>query len=200
MGTTAILENLKIPDVTERMKDDLLAPRPVNSPEATMRIAGNRGHDFRMRVNAPRHTLVVSSIPWWPGWRISGGLRPIRVNGSFLGFVVPAGTHDVRVCVLAGHVPGGAAGRAGDAGGARPQRNLRFSFSRAFSSTRVSSGPSTSLLLRDELRDAAFASAIIALISSSLNVALSPVPCSSMKRPFSVATTFMSTPAFESSA
>jgi uncharacterized membrane protein YfhO len=96
-GSTAILENLPIPNITEQIKNDLLAPRPVNAPEASMLITANGGDEFSMRVNAPRHTLVVSSIPWWPGWKISNDLRPIRVNGSFLGFVVPPGTHDVRV-------------------------------------------------------------------------------------------------------
>jgi uncharacterized membrane protein YfhO len=96
--STAILKNLPVDN--DRMRNDLLAPRPPNSPEASMKLTGGGGDDYRMRVNAPRYTLVVSSIPWWPGWKITHNgkrLRPIRVNGSFLGFAVPAGSHDVRV-------------------------------------------------------------------------------------------------------
>jgi uncharacterized membrane protein YfhO len=58
------------------------------------------GSDFRMTVNAPRHALVVSSQTFWPGWRVetaSARLRPLRVNGAFLGFVVPPGVSQVRV-------------------------------------------------------------------------------------------------------
>ena len=55
---------------------------------------------FRLRVHAPRHGLIVSSQPWWPGWRVTVGGRPREpqpVNGPFLGFTVPPGDWDVRV-------------------------------------------------------------------------------------------------------
>jgi uncharacterized membrane protein YfhO len=51
-------------------------------------------------VKSPRYSLVVSSVPWWPGWKAErNGARidPIRVNGAFLGFAVPEGEMDVRV-------------------------------------------------------------------------------------------------------
>ena len=56
--------------------------------------------DFRLRIRAPRHALIVSSQPWWPGWRVTlNGRRrePQQVNGPFLGFTVPPGDWDVRV-------------------------------------------------------------------------------------------------------
>ena len=53
-----------------------------------------------MRVHAPRYSLVVSSQPFWPGWRIERNgnpVDPLPVNGAFLGFTVPPGEWDVRV-------------------------------------------------------------------------------------------------------
>ncbi|HVS33366.1 MAG TPA: YfhO family protein [Thermoanaerobaculia bacterium] len=95
---TAILKNLPVEN--DQMRLDMLAPRPLDSPNATMSITSSRGNEATMRVTAPRYTLVVSSIPWWPGWKITRNgerVEPIRVNGSFLGFAVPKGTYDVRV-------------------------------------------------------------------------------------------------------
>ncbi|HEX6084293.1 MAG TPA: YfhO family protein, partial [Thermoanaerobaculia bacterium] len=51
-------------------------------------------------ATAPRWSLVVSSIPMWPGWKVERNgvkIEPIRVNGAFLGFAVPPGTSYVRV-------------------------------------------------------------------------------------------------------
>ncbi|HJT18091.1 MAG TPA: hypothetical protein VJ853_11905, partial [Thermoanaerobaculia bacterium] len=45
-------------------------------------------------------TLVVSSVPIWPGWQIrmpGRRLDPLPVNGAFLGFTVPPGDYDVFV-------------------------------------------------------------------------------------------------------
>jgi uncharacterized membrane protein YfhO len=55
---------------------------------------------YRVTTTAPRWSLVVSSIPAWPGWKIERNgkkIDPIRVNGAFLGFAVPPGRSDVRV-------------------------------------------------------------------------------------------------------
>jgi uncharacterized membrane protein YfhO len=95
---TAILKNLPVEN--DQMRLDMLAPRPLDSPNATMSIVSSRANNATLRVIAPRYTLVVSSIPWWPGWKITRNgerVEPIRVNGSFLGFAVPKGTYDVRV-------------------------------------------------------------------------------------------------------
>lgn len=95
---TALLKNLTVEN--DRMRLDLLAPRAKGSPDATLLMNRASADDFRMSVAAPRYTFVVSSIPWWPGWKIRRNGRPvtpIRVNGAFLGFVVPPGQSDVRV-------------------------------------------------------------------------------------------------------
>lgn len=95
---TALLDDLKLE--TPQMHDDFFNPRPESSPLATSRIVDAKNADYRVKVSAPRWSLVVSSIPWWPGWKIErNGQRvdPIRVNGLFLGFAVPPGESDVRV-------------------------------------------------------------------------------------------------------
>jgi uncharacterized membrane protein YfhO len=82
------------------MHDDFLKPRPESAPLATAKIVQAKPTDYRLYVKAPRYSLVVSSIPWWPGWKVErNGARidPIRVNGGFLGFAVPPGELDVHV-------------------------------------------------------------------------------------------------------
>ena len=89
-----------LPVESDRMRQDLLAPRPLNAPEATVKIVDASPTDYRLHIHAPRWTLVVSSVPVWPGWHIrtSGHfLDPLPVNGAFLGFTIPPGDHDVRV-------------------------------------------------------------------------------------------------------
>lgn len=89
-----------LPVESDRMRQDLLAPRPRSAPEASLTITGATQTDFRMRVHAPRYTLIVSSQPFWPGWRIRRNGRvvdPLPVNGAFLGFTVPPGDWDIHV-------------------------------------------------------------------------------------------------------
>jgi hypothetical protein len=84
----------------DKMRRDLLAPRPPNAPESSLRITEAHMTDFRMHVSAPRWTLVVSSIAWWPGWRVTQNGRTIEpqpVNGPFLGFTVPPGETEIHV-------------------------------------------------------------------------------------------------------
>ncbi|HKC83089.1 MAG TPA: YfhO family protein, partial [bacterium] len=45
-------------------------------------------------------TLVATSVPDWPGWRVEVDGRPVdpvAVNHAFVGFWLTAGRHDVRV-------------------------------------------------------------------------------------------------------
>jgi len=89
-----------LPVESYRMRQDLLAPRPVNAPEATVKIVSASDTDYRLHIHAPRWTLVVSSVPIWPGWHIRTAghfLDPLPVNGAFLGFTIPPGDHDVHV-------------------------------------------------------------------------------------------------------
>jgi len=97
-ANTALLDELALE--APRMKDDFFTPRPADAPLATSKIVRSQTADYRIAVKAPRWSLVVSSIPWWPGWKVErNGKRvdPIRVNGLFLGFAVPPGESDVRV-------------------------------------------------------------------------------------------------------
>ena len=95
---TAILDELKLEN--QQQHDDFFHPRPADSPMAEAQIISATPTDYRLRVSAPRYSLVVSSIPWWPGWKVTrNGERadPIRMNGAFFGFAVPKGEWDVRV-------------------------------------------------------------------------------------------------------
>ena len=95
---TALCSKLKVD--SDRERNDLLAPRPTGSPEATMRIDRAEPTDFRLHINAPRYTMIASSTPFWPGWKVVANgktLRNVEINGAFLGFVVPPGVSDVRV-------------------------------------------------------------------------------------------------------
>ncbi|HEX6640094.1 MAG TPA: YfhO family protein, partial [Thermoanaerobaculia bacterium] len=94
----AYLDRLESKD--RQLRDDFLKPRPDDAPLAIAKIENAAPTDYRLRVNAPRWSLVVSSIPWWPGWKVAiDGKRvePMRVNAVFFGFAVPRGEHDVRV-------------------------------------------------------------------------------------------------------
>ena len=56
--------------------------------------------DFRLRIDAPRYTLIASSIPFWPGWKATQDgrtLDPLQVDHTFFGFVVRPGVSYVRV-------------------------------------------------------------------------------------------------------
>jgi Bacterial membrane protein YfhO len=97
-GQTALLETLQLESPQQR--DDFFQPRPPDAPVATAEIREATPTDYHLDVRAPRWSLVVSSIPWWPGWKVERNgarIQPIRVNGAFLGFAVPPGQLDVRV-------------------------------------------------------------------------------------------------------
>lgn len=74
-------------------RDALTAPWTTD--DATVSIERTAVDAYTLRIAAPRTTLIVSSIPNWPGWRVP--FPKVEVNGLFLGFVVPAGRHEVRV-------------------------------------------------------------------------------------------------------
>ncbi len=101
-----------LPVIDDRMRQDLLAPRPATAPVASVRIVSARPTDFRLHVSAPRWTFVASSIPWWPGWHVTRNGREIEpqpVNGPFLGWTVPPGQTEVRVWYAPATFYGGAA-------------------------------------------------------------------------------------------
>lgn len=95
---TALLDRLQLEN--RRMHDDFFNPRPVDARQAVVKIVEAGATQYRVRTTAPRYTLVASSIPWWPGWKVERNgkrIEPIRVNGAFLGFAVAPGQSDVRV-------------------------------------------------------------------------------------------------------
>jgi hypothetical protein len=97
-ATTAWLDHLEVEN--EKQRSDFFAPRADDAPLATSQIVSAKPTEYRLKVNAPRWSLIVSSIPWWPGWKVTRNgesVKPIRVNAVFLGFAVPPGETDVRV-------------------------------------------------------------------------------------------------------
>jgi uncharacterized membrane protein YfhO len=95
---TALLDSLELE--AEEMYGDFFHPRPIEAPIAMAKIVEASPTSYRVHVKAPRWSLIASSVPWWPGWKVErNGVRvdPIRVNGAFLGFAVPEGEVDVRV-------------------------------------------------------------------------------------------------------
>ena len=92
----AVLENLPIADA--KMRADLIAVH--GGLDASVAITSAASDVYSMHIAAPRYTLVASSIPSWPGWhvRVDGkNIAPLRINGAFLGFLLPPGDHEVRV-------------------------------------------------------------------------------------------------------
>ena len=101
-----------LPVESDRMRQDLLAPRPASAPQASLKVLRASPTDFRLHVSAPRWTFVASSIPWWPGWHVSRNgkrVEPQPVNGPFLGWTVPPGESDLRVWYAPATFYGGAA-------------------------------------------------------------------------------------------
>ena len=95
---TALLDWLDVEN--QQQHDDFFRPRPIHSPLAKARVVSASPTDYRIHVTAPRYSLVASSVPRWPGWKVERNgqsVDPIRVNGAFLGFAVPRGEWDVRV-------------------------------------------------------------------------------------------------------
>jgi hypothetical protein len=98
-----------LPVDSDRMRQDLLAPK--GDPVVQIVEAGDT--DYRLRIRSQRHALIVSSLTWWPGWRVSRNgqrIEPQPVNGAFLGFKIPPGNWDVRVDYFPASFYGGLAG------------------------------------------------------------------------------------------
>jgi len=70
------------------------------SREARVTMTMARGDAYELEVDAPRDALVLSSIAFWPGWRVTYNgrtLHPRIVERSFVGFTIPPGRGMVRV-------------------------------------------------------------------------------------------------------
>jgi uncharacterized membrane protein YfhO len=90
----------QLPVENDLMRTELLTRLPDNAPVATAEIRRATPTDYLIHVKAPRYSIVVSSVPFWPGWKIlrnGARIEPLRVYGGFLAFAVPKGEVDVRV-------------------------------------------------------------------------------------------------------
>ncbi len=70
---------------------------------AEVRIVAYSGQEMSLRVEARDEAIVATSIPAWPGWKLSldGGRAPLLpYNHAFLAFRVPPGTHEARLFYL----------------------------------------------------------------------------------------------------
>ena len=97
-ANTAFLDKLTLEE--EQQRGDFFTPRPKDAPMATVKILEATPTHYRLHVKAPRYSLVASSVPWWPGWKVKRNgarIEPIRVNRAFLGFAVPPGELEVEV-------------------------------------------------------------------------------------------------------
>lgn len=95
-STTNILVNLADWRSLVVVRHDLGVPITA----AKVDIIRARTTRYDLRVQSSGHALVVSSIPFWPGWRVTANghrVTPIVVNSAFMGFIVPPGTSDVVV-------------------------------------------------------------------------------------------------------
>jgi len=81
--------------LVETIRHDVLGEQSPERPLASVRVVQRRGDDYLLHVDAPRWTMVVSSVPLYPGWQItrngSEALKIIEVNEAFIGFLVPPG-------------------------------------------------------------------------------------------------------------
>jgi hypothetical protein len=74
-------------------------------PEAAVKAVDLHPGRIVLEVAAPRSTLIATSLGWPEGWRAN--LPVVIVNGAFVGFRAPAGTHRVELrFVPPGLVPG----------------------------------------------------------------------------------------------
>jgi hypothetical protein len=98
-----------LPVDSDRMRNDLLAPKS----DPIVQIVDAADTNFRLHIRSQRYALIVSSQPWWPGWRVfRNGQRvaPQPVNGAFLGFTIPPGDWDIRIDYFPWSFYGGLAG------------------------------------------------------------------------------------------
>jgi len=100
-GDTGLVENLaEIGNVRRTvLVDSVEAGRKQLNPDAALSTVDDDGFGhFRLTTNGNAPTLIATSLPAIPGWRLRlNGSRASmeRVNGTFVGFVVPVGTADV---------------------------------------------------------------------------------------------------------
>ena len=78
---------------------------------ADLEIVGYAADRLSLDVNSREPTLIATSIPNWPGWKISLGGRSLPIvtyNHGFVAFRVPPGRHRVELRYLPTSVLAGA--------------------------------------------------------------------------------------------
>ncbi|MBW3563159.1 MAG: YfhO family protein [Acidobacteria bacterium] len=97
----AVVVNRIHSSLVEQAHDDIFGPRPDLLPPTEITILRSSPRRYDIEVDAQRWSVIASSLPAYPGWRVwtSSGIElPIsEVNGGFIGFLVPPGTTHVRV-------------------------------------------------------------------------------------------------------
>lgn len=99
----ALAEAVEIPDfsaLATAWGPDLPPPGAYSNPRARIRDLKVARRRITARVEAAEPAVVVSSQPAIPGWRLAldgEPIRPLRVNGAFLGARVPAGEHRLEL-------------------------------------------------------------------------------------------------------
>ncbi len=87
--------------IIRKVHGDLFKAHHQKPTVADVKITRAAGDDFEMTIDAPRWTLIASSQPFWPGWRIyrngNERLKMIEINGAFTGFLVPKGRSRIRM-------------------------------------------------------------------------------------------------------
>jgi hypothetical protein len=69
-------------------------------PAATAAITAHDERTMRIRYRVAQPSLLVLSVPWFPGWRATAGtdnLPIMRVNHALIGLIVPADRQELEV-------------------------------------------------------------------------------------------------------
>jgi len=79
---------------------DQLTTNTESSSWGTVRVEERSPMRIRLTCEAPRDTWLVTTIPWYPGWRATIDRVPqplVRANFAFAGVRVPPGEHAVEL-------------------------------------------------------------------------------------------------------
>jgi len=87
--------------LVEAIRQDVLVGPSPEQALARVGILHRGAGDYLLDIDAPRWTMIISSIPDFPGWQIdrNGGeeIKKIEVNEAFIGFLVPKGRSTVHL-------------------------------------------------------------------------------------------------------
>lgn len=85
----------------ETVHDDIFGPTPDQTRETEVRILSSSPRRYELEIDAARWSLIASSLPLFPGWRIwddaGKELKVHEINEGFIGFLAPPGVTRVEV-------------------------------------------------------------------------------------------------------